>query len=161
VSEEVFKCGCQTGYREVITGDLKAYAANSHGVALEIAIDPVGTMWVGCDRDEAWAKANVGKHLVITITQFPNGGDRVIDIGLLEGRTSDLAKKAARVGFALGIEIRRGSDGSWHGHLPKGHEMIERLGGARAIPLTEEAIEAVAAKIEQAKRDPERDKGEV
>jgi hypothetical protein len=161
VSEEPFKCGCTTGYREVTTGDLKAYTGTNGGVVLEIAMDPCGTMYFGVEKDSAWAKAHIGKHLVITITQFPNQGPQVIDVGVLEGRDSEMAKKAARVGFALGIEIRKGADGSWHGHLPKGHEMIERLGGARAIPLTEEAIEVVAAKIEQAKRDHGRDKGEA
>lgn len=152
MSDEAFKCGCEAGYRDVVTGDLKGYALGAHGVALEIAMDPCGTMYLGSDHDETWAKANKGKHLAITITQFPNQGPQVIDIGLLEGRASDQARKAARLGLALGVEIRRTSAGEWHAHLPKDHPMIPRVGG-RILPFTDEMLDTVDARIEQLKRD--------
>lgn len=156
--DEAFKCGCKAGYREVVTGDLKHYVAGVGGVALEIAMDPCGTMYVECNQDEAWAKANVGRHLVVTITQFPEAGPQVVDIGILEGRASDLARKAARVGGFLGIEVKKVGDGQWHAHIPKGaipegHPILDALDGREMLPLTDDQLDDLEAKLQNLKRD--------
>jgi hypothetical protein len=158
MSEEPFKCGCSAGYRDVVTGDLKGYAVGAQGVALEISMDPCGTMYLGCDRDEAWAKANKGKHLAVTITQFPDQGPKVIDIGILEGPDSLMAKKAARVGAMMGMEIKKVGDSQWHAHIPKGsipagHPILAELGDRKMIPLGDDQIDAIDAKLQQLKRD--------
>ena len=160
MSGEAFKCGCKAGYREVVTGDLKRYVIGAGGVALEIAMDPCGTMYVGCNHDEAWAKANVGKHLIVTITQFPEQGPRVVDIGVLEGRASELARKAARVGFALDIMILKVGEGQWHAHIPKGaipegHPILEVLDGQDVLHLTDDLLDELDAKLQKLKRDHE------
>jgi hypothetical protein len=146
------KCGCEAGYRDVVTGDLKAYAAGERGVGLEIATDPCGTMYLGSDRDEAWAKAHLGKHLAVTITQFPDRGPMVVDIGILEGRASDLARTAARVGMALGSEIWKGAGGEWHVRVPTDYPKFKELGGTNVIHLTDEMLEIVDKRIQQLKR---------
>lgn len=158
MSDETFKCGCTAGYREVVTGDLKGYAVGVQGVALEIAMDPCGTMYLGSDQDEALAKANVGKHLAVTITQFPDQGPKIVDIGILDGRASDLARKAARTGFAMGILIVKVGEGQWHAHIPKGsipkgHPILKELGNDNMIPMTDDLIDMLDTKIQQLKRD--------
>lgn len=158
MSDEAFKCGCKAGYREVVTGDLKRYVPGDGGVALEIAMDPCGTMYVGCNHDEAWAKANVGKHLTVTITQFPEGGPKVVDIGNLEGRTSELVRKAARVGAILGVLVVKVGDGQWHIHIPKGavpegHPILEALGDQDVVPLTDDQLDGLDARLQKLKRD--------
>lgn len=158
MSAESFKCGCKAGYREVTTGDLKAYAPGVKGVGLEIAMDPCGTMYVGCERDEAWAKANLGRHLAITITQFPNQGPMVVDVGVLEGRASDLARKAARLGALLVVMIVKVGEDQWHVHIPKGaipggHPILQELEGRNELRFTDEMLEALDAKLQQLKRD--------
>lgn len=158
MSDEAFKCGCVAGYREVVTGDLKDYAVGAQGVALEIAMDPCGTMYLGCDRDEMWAKATKGKHLAVTITQFPNQGPQVVDIGILEGRASDLAKKAARIGMMMRISIVKVGDGQWHAHIPKGaipegHPILQELEGTNELRFTDDTLEVLDAKLQQLKRD--------
>lgn len=166
MSNEGFKCGCKTGYREVVTGNLKSYAAGVGGVALEIAMDPCGTMYVGCNHDEAWAKANMGKHLVVTITQFPEQGPQVVDIGILEGRASELARKAARVGGFLGVMVLKVGDGQWHVHIPKGavpggHPILEALDSRDVVPLTDDQLGGLDANLQKLKRDHESGIGDV
>jgi hypothetical protein len=158
MNDEPFKCGCVAGYREVVTGDLKAYAASQGGVGLEIAMDPCGTMYLSCDRDETWARAHLRKHLVVTITQFPNQGPKVVDIGVLAGRDSCMARKAARVGAMMGIEIKKVGNGQWHAHIPKGsipdgHPILEEFGDLKMISMTDDQVDALDGKLQQFKRD--------
>lgn len=159
-----WKCGCERGYRDVITGTLKAYAAGSDGVALAIAMDPCGEAFLGCDKDEAWAKAHIGSHLNITITQFPNQGSRVVDIGLLIGRASELAHKAAWVGMVMWAHPVKVGEGRWELHLtsksiPKGHPILEELKGQTVLPIREHELEVMYDKMQKLKRDHERLEG--
>jgi len=148
MSDEPFKCGCETGYRDVSTGTLLKFEAGPAGVGLLLEMDDGSDMAFGLDRDADWAKAHVGKHLRVTIIQAPKQGPRDIAVEVIEGRESDLARKVARLMWVLGIEIKRGEEGLYHGHLPKDHPMIEKFGGKRVIPLPEGVIDTMADRLE-------------